>query len=66
VAARWERYDLIAIDEVGYVPMAEPGAKFLWQVIAERAEKATVNFTTNRLCGSPHNKLLVTIVDPRS
>lgn len=31
VLARWERYDLIAIDEVGYVPMAELGAEFLFQ-----------------------------------
>jgi len=47
VLARWERYDLIAIDEVGYVPMADLGAEFLFQVIAERAEKATVILTTN-------------------
>lgn len=47
VLARWERYDLIAIDEVGYVPMADLGAEFLFQVIAERAEKASVILTTN-------------------
>jgi DNA replication protein DnaC len=47
VLARWERYDLIAIDEVGYVPMADLGAEFLFQVIAQRAEKATVIITTN-------------------
>ena len=41
------RYDLIAIDEVGYVPMADLGAEFLFQVIAERAEKAAVILTTN-------------------
>jgi DNA replication protein DnaC len=47
VLARWERYDLIAIDEVGYVPLAELGAEFLFQVIADRAEKAAVILTTN-------------------
>ncbi len=47
VMARWERYDLIAIDEVGYVPLAEAGAELLFQVIAERAEKAAVILTTN-------------------
>jgi DNA replication protein DnaC len=47
VLARWARYDLIAIDEVGYVPLAEVGAEFLFQVIAERAEKAAVIITTN-------------------
>jgi DNA replication protein DnaC len=47
VISRWSRYDLIAIDEVGYVPLAEIGAEFLFQVIAERAEKAAVILTTN-------------------
>jgi DNA replication protein DnaC len=45
--ARWSRYDLIAIDEVGYVPLAEVGAEFLFQVVAERAEKDAVVLTTN-------------------
>jgi DNA replication protein DnaC len=47
VLSRWARYDLIAIDEVGYVPLAEVGAEFLFQVIAERAEHAAVIVTTN-------------------
>src|SRR5579884_3330389 len=47
VMARWSRYELIAIDEVGYVPLAELGAEFLFQVIADRAEKAAVMMTTN-------------------
>src|SRR2546430_7521017 len=45
--ARWARYDLIAVDEVGYVPLAEVGAEFTFQVIAERAEKIAVIVTTN-------------------
>ena len=45
--ARWSRYELIALDEVGYVPLAEVGAEFLFQVIADRAEKAAVILTTN-------------------
>lgn len=47
VLSRWERYELIAIDEVGYVPLAEAGAELLFQVISERAEKAAVILTTN-------------------
>jgi len=47
VLARWEHYDVIAIDEVGYVPLAEVGAELLFQVIAERAEQRTVLLTTN-------------------
>ena len=39
VLARWLRYDVIVLDEVGYVPLADIGAEFLFQVIAERAER---------------------------
>ena len=38
--ARWQRYELIALDEVGYVPLADIGAEFLFQVISDRAERA--------------------------
>ncbi|MFN8007373.1 MAG: IS21-like element helper ATPase IstB [Terriglobia bacterium] len=47
VLARWLRYDVIALDELGYVPLAEIGAEFLFQVIAERAERAAFIVTTN-------------------
>jgi DNA replication protein DnaC len=47
VQARWARYDLIAIDEVGYVPLAEVGAELLFQIIADRNEQAAVILTTN-------------------
>ena len=39
--------NLIAIDEVGYVPLAEIGAELLFQVVSERAERATIIMTTN-------------------
>lgn len=45
--SRWSRYELICIDEVGYVPLAELGAELLFQVISERAERAAVVITTN-------------------
>jgi DNA replication protein DnaC len=45
--ARWFRYELIAIDEVGYVPLADVGAEFLYQVVSERAERAALVITTN-------------------
>ena len=47
VTARWTRYELLVIDEMGYVPLAEAGAEMLFQVIAGRAEKAAVIVTTN-------------------
>lgn len=61
VLARWERYELIAIDEVGYVPLAEVGAEFLFQIIAERAEKAAVILTTNL----PFSEWIQVIPNPR-
>lgn len=45
--SRWSRYDLIVLDEVGYVPFAQVGAELLFQVISERAERATLVVTTN-------------------
>ena len=45
--SRWARYDLVCIDELGYVPLAEIGAELLFQVISDRAEKASVVITTN-------------------
>ncbi len=44
---RWERLDLICIDELGYVPLAETACELMFQMIADRAEKAAVIVTTN-------------------
>lgn len=44
---RWERLDLICIDELGYVPLAEAACELMFQVVADRAEKAAVIVTTN-------------------
>lgn len=45
--SKWSRYDLIVLDEVGYVPFAQVGAELLFQVISERAERTTIIVTTN-------------------
>ncbi len=45
--ARWQKYELIVLDEVGYVPLADIGAEFLFQVISDRAERAAIIVTTN-------------------
>jgi DNA replication protein DnaC len=47
VLARYARYDLIAIDEVGYVPLADVGAELVFQIIADRTERAALILTTN-------------------
>ena len=47
VRNRWLRYELIVIDELGYVMMQDAAAELLFQVIAGRAERAAVIVTTN-------------------
>jgi len=41
------RYELIVIDELGYIPLAETGAELLFQVLADRDERAAMIVTTN-------------------
>jgi DNA replication protein DnaC len=46
--ARLSRYELLVIDELGYLKnITEEGAEFLYQVIADRAERAALIITTN-------------------
>jgi DNA replication protein DnaC len=47
VMAKWLKYELILLDELGYVPLAEIGADFLFQVISDRAERSAWIVTTN-------------------
>jgi len=44
--ARWGRVELVVINELGYVSLAEI-AELLFQVVAERAEKAAIIVNTN-------------------
>jgi hypothetical protein len=49
VLARWSRYDLIAIDEVGYVPQAEVGAESLPAHGREAEERSQSQLTVEML-----------------
>lgn len=44
---RYSRYDLLILDELGYIPFTREGAELLFQVLAERYEKGSVMITTN-------------------
>jgi len=44
---RYGRYDLLILDELGYIPFSREGAELLFQVLAERYEKGSVMITTN-------------------
>ena len=45
--SKYARYDLLIIDELGYVPFSREGAELLFQVLAQRHEKASVIITSN-------------------
>jgi len=44
---RYSRYDLLILDELGYIPFSKEGSELLFQVLAERHEKGSVIITTN-------------------
>lgn len=44
---RYARYDLLILDELGYIPFSKEGSEALFQVLAERHEKGSVMITTN-------------------
>jgi DNA replication protein DnaC len=44
---RWIKFDLIIVDELGYVPFTKIGAELLFQFFAGRYERASVKITTN-------------------
>lgn len=45
--SKYARYDLLIIDELGYVPFSKEGAELLFQVLAQRHEKTSVIITSN-------------------
>lgn len=47
VLQRYARFELLIVDEVGYVPFSKEGAELLFQVLAERHERRSVVLTTN-------------------
>ena len=47
VLQRYTRYDVLILDELGYVPFSKEGAELLFKVLAERHERGSVVVTTN-------------------
>lgn len=47
IVQRYARYDLLILDELGYVPFSREASELLFQVLAERHEKGSVIITTN-------------------
>lgn len=44
---RYAAYDLLILDELGYVPFSQQGAELLFQILAERHERKSVIITSN-------------------
>jgi DNA replication protein DnaC len=61
VVARWARVELMIADELGYVSLPATGAELLFQVMAERSERASVIVTTNL----PFSEWTSVFPDPR-
>ncbi len=47
LVARYGRLDLLCLDEVGYVRLDARGAEFVFQVLTEREEKASIALASN-------------------
>lgn len=58
---RYARYDLLCLDELGYVHIDNRGAELLFQIITERDEQASIAVATNH----PFSEWTRTFTDPR-
>jgi DNA replication protein DnaC len=47
VIQKTSRFGLLILDELGYVPFSREGAQLLFQILAERYERASVIITSN-------------------
>jgi DNA replication protein DnaC len=61
IVARYGRYDLLLVDELGYLHLDPRGAELLFQVLTEREERASIAVATN----SPFSERGTTFTDPR-
>ena len=61
LVARYGRYDLLLIDELGYLHLDTRGAELLFQVVTEREERASIAVATN----APFSEWANTFTDPR-
>ena len=61
LVGRYGRYDLLLIDELGYLHLDPRGAELLFQVITEREERASIAVATN----APFSEWANTFTDPR-
>jgi DNA replication protein DnaC len=61
VVARYAKFDLLCLDEVGYLHLDPRGAELLFQIITEREERASIACASN----APFSEWGNTFTDPR-
>lgn len=61
VVGRYDRLDLLCLDEVGYVHLDPRGAELLFQIITAREERASIACASN----APFSEWGTTFTDPR-
>lgn len=61
IVARYGRYELLLVDELGYLHLDPRGAELLFQVLTEREERASVAVATN----APFSEWANTFTDAR-
>ena len=45
--ANWQKYHLLIIDELGFVPLSKTGAELLFEVFSQRYERGSILVTSN-------------------
>jgi len=68
VVSRYARYELVVLDELGYLALPDGAAELVFQVISERTERGSVLVTTNLPFGEwakvfPDPRLAKAVVD---
>ena len=43
----YERYDIVLVDELGYIPFEREATDLLFQIISQRYERGSIAITTN-------------------
>jgi DNA replication protein DnaC len=61
IVNRYARFELLILDDLGYLPLPIEAAQMLFQIVAERSERKATVITTNR----PFGEWTDVIADPR-
>jgi DNA replication protein DnaC len=61
-----QRFHLLVLDELGYVPFSKAGAELLFEVISQAYEHHSLMVTSNLLCGAPHNRFNAELIVMRT